>query len=192
MACTITTGKKRYCKVQPGGLDKVYILDRFNANHITVLGKTNGALTATNGAETASGTAWGGFQFDLDPYASSLTQTIVVNDGGGVGYQQDLSLVFKGCYGKADELMQDLVAGIWQMAVVDNTGHVYFCGLKKGVVATGGSFIHNGDVAVTDNLNYTITFSGTELEPADNCNTEAIFLAQTKVSVSASQTVDGT
>jgi len=47
--------------------------------------------------------------------------------------------------------------GTWQMAVLDNSGKVYLCGLDKGMICTGGSFIHNGDKALSDNLAYTLS-----------------------------------
>jgi len=185
MACTISTGKARYCKVQPGGIDKVYIISRFDANHATLLGQTAGVLTASSGLAAASAGTY--YEFDCDPYLSSLNQTIVVNDGGGVGFQQDLELVFKGVYGAADVVMQSLTTGAWQMAVLDNTGTVYFCGLKKGLVSTGGNFGHNGDKAIADSFNYTLQFQAIEVDPATNCGTETNFTGQTKVTIDGTQ-----
>jgi len=190
MACTIATGKARYCKVQPGGIDKIYAISRFDDNHATALaldGTTN-VLTASSGLSAASAGTW--YQFDTDPYLSSLNQTIVVNEGGGVGFQQDLELVFKGVYGKADAVMQSLSNGAWQIAVLDNTGTVYFCGLDKGMIATGGTFGHNGDKALADNQSYTLQFQAIELEPAANCGALTNFSGQTKVTISATQ-LDG-
>ncbi len=143
MACTISTGKARYCKVQPGGIDKVYVIARFDDASAKTLALTDGVLTATSGLTSQDGAAGTYFQFDTDPYLSSLNQTIVVNEGGGVGFQQDLELVFKGVYGKADVTMQNLSNGSWQIVVEDNTGTLYFCGLGKGMIATGGSFDKN-------------------------------------------------
>lgn len=186
MACTIATGKARYCKVQPGGIDKVFIINRFDDNHASgITLAATGVLTATSGlVSTAAGTY---FQFDTDPYLSALTQTIVVNEGGGVGYQQDLELVFKGAQGNTDIVMQNLINGTWQIAVLDNTGTVYFAGLNKGMICTGGSFIHNGDKALSDNLAYTMTFAATELLPAANCGVLTNFSGQTKVTISGTQ-----
>jgi len=180
MACTIATGKARYCKVQPGGIDKVYVISRFDTNRVTALTLTDGVLTSTGLAPALDAADF--FQFDCDPYLSALTQTIVVNEGGGVGYQQDLELVFKGAFGEADVVFQNLINGTWQMAVLDNTGTVYFVGFDKGAICTGGSFIHNGDKALSDNLAYTMTFAATELLPATNCGTEANFTDQVTVS----------
>jgi len=185
MACTIATGKARYCKVQPGGIDKVYVINRFDDNHVTGVAFTSGVATAESGISATSAGTW--YQFDCDPYLSALTQTVVVNEGGGVGYQQDLELVFKGAYGGADVTMQNLANGTWQIAILDNAGSVYLCGLDKGMVATGGSFIHNGDKALSDNLAYTLTFSSIELLPASNCGALTNFTGQTKVTVSGAQ-----
>lgn len=185
MACTIATGKARYCKVQPGGIDRVYVINRFDTNHVTGVAFTAGVATASSGVSAAGAGTW--FEFNCDPYLSGLTQTVVVNEGGGVGYQQDLELVFKGAFGETDVTMQNLANGTWQIAVLDNAGSVYLCGLDKGMIATGGSFIHNGDKALSDNLAYTLTFSATELLPAANCGTDATFIAQTKVTISAAQ-----
>tara|TARA_R110001599_G_scaffold347011_1_gene572876 strand:+ start:20001 stop:20585 length:585 start_codon:yes stop_codon:yes gene_type:complete len=181
MACTIATGKARYCKVQPGGIDKVYIIDRFNANAVETLESTAGVLTVTAGLTSFSGTAdtTEFFQFDTDPYLSSLNQSVVVNEGGGVGFQQDIELTFKGVYGAADDLMQSLSNGAWQIAVLDNTGTVYFCGLTKGMTCTGGTFGHNGDKALSDNYGYTMTFTALEVEPAMNCGALSNFTGQT-------------
>ena len=183
MACTIATGKARYCKVQPGGIDKVYIIDRFDANAVESLVSTAGVLTATTGltsfSDAADSTIF--FQFDTDPYLSSLNQSVVVNEGGGVGFQQDIELTFKGVYGAADDLMQSLSNGAWQMVVLDNTGTLYFCGLTKGMTCTGGTFGHNGDKALSDNFGYTMTFTALEVEPAMNCGALTILTAQTDV-----------
>jgi len=189
MACTISTGKKRYCKVQPGGIDKVYIINRFDAQHITALDSTAGVLDTPLGMRASGDTADGSifFQFDTDPYLSALTQTILVNEGGGVAYQQDLELVLKGVYGAMDEVAESLSNGTWQILVQDNTGTLYFCGLDKGMIATGGTFGHNGDKAVTDNISYTITFSATELRPALNCGSLSDVTGQTVVSISTAQ-----
>ncbi len=192
MACTISTGKARYCKVQPGGIDKVYVIARFDAAAAKTLaldGTTN-VLTATSGLTSYDGNPGTYFQFDTDPYLSSLNQTIVVNEGGGVGYQQDLELVFKGVYGKADKTFNNLANGSWQIVVEDNTGTLYFCGLKKGMIATGGSFGHNGDKAISDNMAYTLQFQAIELEPAQNCGNLANFSDQGDVTISAAQ-LDG-
>jgi len=190
MACTISTGKARYCKVQPGGIDKVYVIARFDDSSAKTLALTDGVLTATSGLTSYNGSAGTYFQFDTDPYLSSLNQTIVVNEGGGVGFQQDLELVFKGVYGKADVTMQNLSNGSWQIVVEDNTGTLYFCGLKKGMIATGGSFGHNGDKALSDNIAYTLQFQSIELEPASNCGALANFSGQDDVTISAAQ-LDG-
>ena len=190
MACTISTGKARYCKVQPGGIDKVYVIARFDDSSAKTLALTDGVLTATSGLVSYDGSAGTYFQFDTDPYLSSLNQTIVVNEGGGVGFQQDLELVFKGVYGKADVTMQNLSNGSWQIVVEDNTGTLYFCGLKKGMIATGGSFGHNGDKALSDNMAYTLQFQSIELEPASNCGNLANFSDQADVTISAAQ-IDG-
>ena len=190
MACTISTGKARYCKVQPGGIDKVYVIARFDDSSAKTLALTDGVLTATSGLTSYDGSAGTYFQFDTDPYLSSLNQTIVVNEGGGVGFQQDLELVFKGVYGKADVTMQNLSNGSWQIVVEDNTGTLYFCGLKKGMIATGGSFGHNGDKALSDNIAYTLQFQSIELEPASNCGALANFSGQDDVTISAAQ-LDG-
>jgi len=193
MACTVTKGKARYCKVQPGGIDKVYVIDRFNvasAKTLALDGTTN-VLTASSGLTSYDGNAGTYMQFDTDPYLSSLNQTIIVNEGGGVGFQQDIELVFKGVYGKADVEMQNLANGTWQMVVEDNTGTLYFCGLVKGLVCTGGSFGHNGDKALSDNQAYTLTFSCVELEPAQNCGALTNFSGQADVTISATQ-IDGT
>ena len=190
MACTISTGKARYCKVQPGGIDKVYVIARFDDSSAKTLALTDGVLTATSGLTSYDGSAGTYFQFDTDPYLSSLNQTIVVNEGGGVGFQQDLELVFKGVYGKADVTMQNLSNGSWQIVVEDNTGTLYFCGLKKGMIATGGSFGHNGDKALSDNIAYTLQFQSIELEPASNCGNLANFSGQDDVTISAAQ-LDG-
>jgi len=187
MACTISTGKARYCKVQPGGIDKVYVIARFDDASAKTLALTDGVLTATSGLTSQDGAAGTYFQFDTDPYLSSLNQTIVVNEGGGVGFQQDLELVFKGVYGKADVTMQNLSSGSWQIVVEDNTGTLYFCGLGKGMIATGGSFGHNGDKALSDNMAYTLQFQAIELEPASNCGALANFSGQDDVTISAAQ-----
>ena len=187
MACTIAIGKARYCKVQPGGIDKVYVIDRFDADAVKTLASAAGVLTASTGVVTFSGTAGEFFQFDTDPYLSSLNQSVVVNEGGGVGFQQDIELTFKGVVGATDVLMQNLTNGTWQMVVVDNTGTPYFCGLDKGMVCTGGTFGHNGDKALSDNFGYTLTFTAIELEPALNCGTVTTFIAQTYVTISALQ-----
>ena len=189
MACTISTGKARYCKVQPGGIDKVYVIARFDESSAKTLaldGTTN-VLTATSGLTSYDGNPGAYFQFDTDPYLSSLNQTIVVNEGGGVGYQQDLELVFKGVYGKADKTFNNLANGSWQIVVEDNTGTLYFCGLNKGMIATGGSFGHNGDKAISDNMAYTLQFQAIELEPAQNCGNLANFSEQADVTISTSQ-----
>lgn len=193
MACTINKGKARYCKVQPGGIDKVYVINRFDANAVKSLAATDGVLTATSGLTSFSGTtdATIFYQFDCDPYMSALTQTIVVNEGGATGYQQDLELVFKGAYGKADVLFEDLASGTWQMVIEDNTGTLYFCGLDKGLISTGGSFIHNGDKALTDNLAYTLTFSCIELKPAMNCGAITNLTGQDDVGTISTDQVDG-
>ena len=189
MACTISTGKKRYCKVQPGGIDKVYIINRFDAQHITALDSTDGVLDTPLGMRANGDTADGSifFQFDTDPYLSALTQTILVNEGGGVAYQQDLELVLKGVYGAMDVVAESLSNGTWQILVQDNTGTLCFCGLDKGMIATGGTFGHNGDKAVTDNISYTITFSATELKPALNCGALSNVTSQTVVTISTAQ-----
>lgn len=192
MACTIATGKARYCKVQAGGLDKVYIIDRYNAAAAKTLaldGTTN-VLTATSGLTSQDGNAGTYYQFDLDPFLSSLNQTIIVNEGGGVGYQQELNLVFKGVYGKADKTMNNLANGTWQMAVLDNSGTVYFCGLERGLVATAGSFGHNGDVALSDNMSYNLTFSVIEDVPAQDCGDLSNFSGQDDVTIDITQ-LDG-
>lgn len=189
MACTISNGKARYCKVQPGGIDKVYVINRFDANHITAVAFTDGEASANSGLSSASAGTW--YPFDCDPYLSGLTQTIVVNEGGGVGFQQDLELVFKGAYGKADVIMESLSNGTWQIAVLDNSGKVYLCGLDKGMICTGGSFIHNGDKALSDNLAYTLTFSAIETAPASNCGSDSNFLGQTAVSNTLGTQIDG-
>ena len=184
MACTISNGKARYCKVQPGGIDHVYIINRFNvaaAKTLTPAG-TTGVLTATTGLTSYSGDAGVYNKFDCDPYLSSFNQTIIVNEGGGVGYQQDLELVFKGVYGEADVLFESLSKGIWQIVVEGNDGILYFCGLDKGLICTGGSFGHNGDKALSDNQSYTLTFSCIESKPAMNCGTITNFLSQEDVS----------
>jgi len=178
--------------VQPGGIDKVYVIARFDAASAKTLaldGTTN-VLTATSGLTSYDGNPGTYFQFDTDPYLSSLNQTIVVNEGGGVGYQQDLELVFKGVYGKADKTFNNLANGSWQIVVEDNTGTLYFCGLKKGMIATGGSFGHNGDKAISDNMAYTLQFQAIELEPAQNCGNLANFSDQADVTISAAQ-LDG-
>tara|TARA_R110000737_G_scaffold208406_1_gene226290 strand:- start:21099 stop:21680 length:582 start_codon:yes stop_codon:yes gene_type:complete len=192
MSCTIAIGKARYCKVQPGGIDKVYVINRFDAAAASTLtlDATTNILTATSGLTSFDGNAGAYFQFDTDPYLSALNQTIIVNEGGGVGFQQDIELVFKGVYAKADKTFQNLSNGTWQMVVEDNTGTLYFCGLQKGLICTGGSFGHNGDKALTDNQAYTLTFSCIELEPAANCATAVLFAAQDDVTISALQ-LDG-
>jgi len=192
MACTISTGKARYCKVQPGGIDKVYVIARFDDSSAKTLelDTTTNVLKPTSGLTSYDGDPGTYFQFDTDPYLSSLNQTIVVNEGGGVGYQQDLELVFKGVYAKADKTFNNLANGSWQIVVEDNTGTLYFCGLKKGMIATGGSFGHNGDKAISDNMAYTLQFQAIELEPAQNCGTLTNFSGQGDVTISAAQ-LDG-
>jgi hypothetical protein len=188
MACTIATGKERYCKVQPGGLETAYIINRFDDNHATGLATTDGVLDATSGVSAAAAGTY--FQFDLDPYLSNLNQTIVVNNGGGVGFQQDLELVFRGVYGKADVTMANLTNGTWQIVVADNSGTLYFLGLENGLICTGGSFGHGGDVALSDNQEYRLQFQSIETSAAVNCGALANFSGQTNVTISASQ-LDG-
>ena len=189
MAFTIFKGKARYCKVQPGGIDKVYVLNRFDANRVIRLDATNGVLDSTDGMISLSGTddATTFYQFDCDPYLSALTQTIIVNEGGGVAYQQDLELVLKGVIGEADVTIENLSNGTWQMMVLDNTGTIYFCGLDKGMICTGGTFGHGGDKVATDNLSYTLTFSATELAPALNCGALSNVVGQDVITISGTQ-----
>jgi len=186
MACSVTKGKARYCKIQPGGIEKVYVIDFFDANAADTLTATAGVLTASSGLTSKSSSAGTYFPFTCDPYLSSMNQTIVVNESGGVGFQQDLELVFKGISGAADLEMLNLANGTYQIAILGNDGIVYFCGLKKGLICTGGSFGHNGDKALSDNQAYTLTFSCIEQSPAQNCGTDTNFTGQGDVSISTS------
>ena len=191
MACNISKGKARYCKVQPGGIAKVYVIDRWDSSAAKTLTAPSGVLTASSGLVSYDGDAGSYFQFDCDPFLSSMNQTIIVNEGGGVGYQQDLELVFKGIGGLANELFEDFTTGQYQMAVEGNDGIVYFCGFKQGLTCTGGSFGHNGDKALSDNQAYTLTFSCIEQQAAVNCGTSATFSGQSDVTISTLQVTSG-
>jgi len=193
MACTISKGKKRYCKVQPGGLQNLYVSSMYTANVITkvVPDATTGIVPHTGITNAGDLDMYG---FELDPYLSALTQTIIVDAGGGIGYQQDLEVVLKGVYGKADLLVDALTRGAWQMLVEDNSGSFYFCGLKAGMICTGGSFIHNGDKALADGIAYTLTFSAQEKDYASNFGDEtniALLETNTKISRTFAGALDG-
>ena len=55
----------------------------------------------------------------------------------------------------------------------------YLMDFKKMVRCTGGSFIHNGDKALSDPIGFTLTFSGMGLQPAINMTADPTAIKDT-------------
>ena len=164
MSCGITTGKAVLCQNDVGGIDQILLISGIDEHRIIAVTVASGVATNVT---TGSGDVGTWYQIDLDKYQSNFNQTIVTSDSG-VAYQQDLEIVCRGVQGTTIDLFEDIVAGIWQIMVRDNNGVYYLLDHKRNVRCTGGSFIHNGDTALSDPIGFTLQFSGMGLVPAIN------------------------
>lgn len=183
MSCTIATGKSILCQNDVGGIDKMLLISGIAADRLSSVTVTGGEATAVATADASEGT-W--FDIDLDKYQSNFNQTIVTSDSG-VAYQQDLEIVCRGVQKETIDLFEDIVAGIWQIMIRDNNGVYYLMDFKKMVRCTGGSFIHNGDKALSDPIGFTLTFSGMGLQPAINMTTDPTSITASKIAFSTDQ-----
>jgi|TARA_R100000482_G_scaffold124085_1_gene75749 hypothetical protein len=164
MSCGITTGKAILCQNDVGGIDQIVLLNGTDSNVISDVTLTNGVASQVTTADSDI-SEW--YVIDLDKYQSNFNQTIVTSDSG-VAYQQDLEIVCRGVQGTTIDLFEDIVAGIWQIMVRDNNGIYYLLDHKKMARCTGGSFIHNGDTALSDPIGFTLQFSAMGTVPALN------------------------
>lgn len=183
MSCAITTGKSILCQNDVGGIDQILLISGIDANKLLSVTVTGGEATAV---ETDSGTEGTWFQIDLDKYQSNFNQTIVTSDSG-VAYQQDLEIVCRGVQKETIDLFEDIVAGIWQIMIRDNNGIYYLMDFKRMVRCTGGSFIHSGDVALSDPIGFTLQFQGMGLQPAINMTNAPTAVTASKILVSGQQ-----
>lgn len=186
MSCAITTGKAILCKNDVGGIDQIALISGINAARLKTVGTASGVA---NSVETEDGLEGTWYKIDLDKYQSNFNQTIVTSDSG-VAYQQDLEIVCRGVEGDTIDLFEDIVAGIWQIMVRDNNGIYYLLDYKRNVRCTGGSFVHNGDTALSDPIGFTLQFQGMGTEPAINMGTDPTSVTATKISLSTTQIND--
>lgn len=183
MSCAITTGKAVLCQNDVGGIDQILLISGIDANRLKSITVSAGVATAV---ETESGSAGTWFQIDLDKYQSNFNQTIVTSDSG-VAYQQDLEIVCRGVQGSTIDLFEDIVAGIWQIMVRDNNGTYYLLDHSKKVKCAGGSFIHNGDKALSDPIGFTLQFNSMGTTPAINMTADPTTITVSKIAISATQ-----
>jgi len=186
MGCTIATGKAILCQNDVGGIDQIALISGIDAKRIKSVVVTSGIAascnTFTDSSASSAGT-W--FKIDLDKYQSNFNQTIVTSDSG-VAYQQDLEIVCRGVQGSTIELFEEIVSGIWQIMVRDNNGIYYLMDFQKMARCTGGTFIHNGDAALSDPIGFTLTFSAMGLQPAINMTADPTAIKDTAATPLAS------
>jgi hypothetical protein len=183
MSCSIATGKGILCQNDVGGIDKMLLISGIDADRLSSVTVTTGVATAV---ATASATVGTWFDIDLDKYQSNFNQTIVTSESG-VAYQQDLEIVCRGVQATTIDLFEDIVAGIWQIMVRDNNGVYYLLDFTKMARCTGGSFIHNGDKALSDPIGFTLQFSAMGTSPAINMGTDPTSITASKIQISATQ-----
>ena len=102
-------------------------------------------------------------------------------------YQQDLEIVCRGVQATTIDLFEDIVAGVWQIMVRDNNGVYYQLDFKRMARCSGGSFIHNGDTALSDPIGFTLQFQAMGLQPAINMTTDPTGITSTKIAISGTQ-----
>ena len=183
MSCSIATGKGILCQNDVGGIDRILLMSGIGANRLKTVTVTTGVATAV---ETESGSEGTWFAIDLDKYQSNFNQTIVTSESG-VMYQQDLEIVCRGVQATTIDLFEDIVAGVWQIMVRDNNGVYYQLDFKRMARCSGGSFIHNGDTALSDPIGFTLQFQDMGLQPAVNMTTDPTGITSTKIAISGTQ-----
>lgn len=183
MSCAITTGKSILCQNDVGGIDQICLISGVDDQKLKSVTVTSGVASAVDTGDGDVGT-W--YVIDLDKYQSNFNQTIVTSDSG-VAYQQDLEIVCRGVQGTTIDLFEDIVAGIWQIMVRDNNGIYYLLDHKRNVRCTGGSFIHNGDTALSDPIGFTLQFSAMGVQPAINMTSDPVGITADKIEFATAQ-----
>ena len=92
MACSITSGRARFCCSQVGGIKKVFLASFGDAGNDKIVSVTASPTTGIVSDIDADSGQVEFFEFDLDRQLSSFNQTIVTGAGGSVAYQQDFEL----------------------------------------------------------------------------------------------------
>lgn len=188
MACSITSGRARFCCSQVGGIKKVFLASFGDAGNDKIVSVTASPTTGIVSDIDADSGQVEFFEFDLDRQLSSFNQTIVTGAGGSVAYQQDFELHMSNDSEKSWALMQQIVESQMTVIVQDNNGVYYLCGVENGIECSGGTYAHGGDVAFTDYVGYVLNFTGTELKPAYNLSTATPFKQWTNAELQLSST----
>ena len=153
MACNITAGRSAQCATNLGGLRNVYIINYDAAATYTIL---SGELTAF--------TASTGYKFEL-LNGSTFEETVTSSrDNGTTFYDQVLTLNLNTIDTSTSEKVALLAKGRPRIIVEDNNNNFFFAGLDRGCDVTGGTISRGA--AMADKSGYSLTFSGTEKEPA--------------------------
>lgn len=155
MACDLTRGRKEPCKDVVGGLKAVYFTDFGDLGTVT---KTDDQITDLSGTFTA-------YKYELKG-GSSFEQSITSSRENGTTYfEQTLNLTLKKLSKEDNKEIKLLAYGRPHIAVEDYNGNVFVMGLEHGAEVTGGTIVTGG--AMADLSGYTLTFSASELQPAN-------------------------
>ena len=156
MACDITAGRLEPCKDSVGGLKAVYFIN-YDATFYSLATFTNEEITALDAAVAC-------FKYDLKG-ANSFDETNENSRENGTSFwTQTGTLVLK----KQDLVTQKeiklLAAGRPQIIVEDYNGNFRLAGAEHGCEVAPSTA---SGAAMGDLNGYNITFTGTEVAPAD-------------------------
>ena len=155
MACDLTKGRLEPCKDVVGGLKAVYFTDFGDLGTVT---KVDDEITVLSGTFTA-------YKYDLKG-GSSFEQAITSSRENGTTYfEQTLNLTLKKLTKEDNKEIKLLAYGRPHVAVEDYNGNVFLMGLEHGAEVTGGSIATGASMA--DASSYSLTFSASEIQPAN-------------------------
>jgi len=155
MACDLNIGRKTPCKDQIGGIVRAWFVDFGDLGTVT---ETNDEITDLTGTFTA-------YQYDLKG-TNSLEQAITSSRENGTSFfEQTITLTLPKLSKEDNKEVKLMAYGRPHIIIEDRNSNFMMCGLEHGCDVTGGS-IATG-TAFGDMSGYSLTFSASELKPAN-------------------------
>lgn len=156
MACNLTAGISKGCRDNAGGIVEAYI---GNFENMTFTEGSDGLITAI---DTGSS---GYYTFVPNKNSSTWGETIQSSlENGTIGYEQSSTLVFS----KNEAALRNQVKLLGQanlsMIVRDKNDKYFLLGKQNGIELMSGNSA--AGTTLTDLNGWSLTFSGTEPDPA--------------------------